>query len=67
MQLEAGLFNVNIFTNMEYLLRDFYKFWLINNKTLEGYIKIHGPQHPPLSSTPKDNSKFKSHLQKYLV
>ena len=36
------------------------------NQTLEGYIKIPGPQ-PHHPSVPKDNSKFKSYLYKYLV
>ena len=43
MQLGAERLNVNNFTNMGYLLGDFFtSFDYEKNKTLEGYIKIHG-------------------------
>ena len=43
-----------------------YKVWLRKNKILEGYLD----SQPPTPNQPvalEGNSKFKSHLQKYLV
>ena len=44
--MAAEQLNVNNFTNGMNLTWFLYNFWLA--KTLEGYIKIHGPQPPQI-------------------